>query len=289
MSTMIDVLNSNLWLTLIFVALLGLVVGSFLNVVIYRYPIILKREWKQECHEFLNLPAEENVEPFNLIKPRSRCPQCHAPIKAWHNIPVLTYLILGGKCANCKKSISPIYPFVEILCAALTVLVFWHFGLTEKAVVATMFTWGLIVLSFIDINEQILPDTIVYILLWLGLLSSVFFMFANPNQAILGAIMGYLLLWAIAHVFKFIRKVDGMGHGDFKMLAMLGAWMGVYNILNIVIFATIAALIVGSIMMLNKKLTRQQPLSFGPFLAIGGWVTLMYGPSLLALIQKAVR
>lgn len=289
MSTIITVLNNNLWLTLIFIALLGLIIGSFLNVVIYRYPVMLKREWKQECHEFLNMPAEENIEPFNLIKPRSRCPQCSAPIKAWHNIPVIAYLILGGKCASCKKSISLVYPFVEILCAVLTVLIFWHFGLTEKAVVSVVFTWGLIVLSFIDINEQILPDTIVYILLWLGLLSSVFFMFANPNQAILGAIMGYLLLWAIANVFKFIRKVDGMGHGDFKMLAMLGAWVGVYNILNIVILATVAALIVGGIMMLSKKLTRQQPLSFGPFLAIGGWVTLMYGPSVLTLIQKAVR
>lgn len=259
------------------------VIGSFLNVIIFRYPVLLNKKNHKECLEFLNILPQLPSNAFNLAHPRSHCTYCKNAISPRHNIPILSYFILKKKCKQCKKSISPIYPLVEIISALAPILILLHFGITMKSLFAIIFTWGMLVLSFIDIREKILPDIFTYSLLWLGLLLSLFSFFTIPYLAILGATIGYLTLWFIAKFFKLIRKIDGMGHGDFKMLAMLGAWVGVNNLLNIILIAAILALAVGVILILRKKMISTQPIPFGPFLAISGWLTLMYGSFFIRL------
>jgi len=279
-------LQMHLGLTLTLAAIIGLVIGSFLNVVISRYPKMLKQMWKAECEEFLNLPPAKKPPKFNLIKPRSHCTKCKKPIKAWHNIPVFSYLFLRGKCANCKAEISPIYPIVELLGAAIVVIIVCRFGVTWKAFSAVIFSWGLITLSFIDFKEQFLPDNITISLLWLGLFVNCYDFFTTPEYAIFGAIVGYAILWAVAKLFKAIRNKDGMGYGDFKMLAMLSAWLGIGMLLNILLISVTVAVIVSMILLAFKKIAKKNPIPFGPFLAFGGFVTLIYGPFLVDLIAK---
>lgn len=281
-------LQLHIILSAILAAILGLVIGSFLNVVIYRYPKMLKQMWKAECQEFLNQPPSRKPPRFNLIKPRSRCTKCKKTLKSWHNIPLFSYLYLRGKCAYCKTRISPMYPVVETLTAALSVITILRFGVSWVGLAALFFTWSLVALSFIDFKEKILPDTITITMLWLGLFANSFDLFTTPVNAILGALVGYTILWSIAKLFKFIRKIDGMGHGDFKMLAMLGAWLGIGMLLNTLLTAVLIALIISMILLAFKKISKKYPIPFGPYLAFGGFVTLIYGPMLSNLITRMV-
>lgn len=268
------------------IAILGLVVGSFLNVVIVRYPEMLRRHWRKDCLEFLEQPAEPEKTAFNLIIPRSQCPHCQHTLAIWHNIPLLSYCWLRGRCAYCQHSLSLLYPIVELLCALTTVAVFLHFGLTLQGIAACLLTWGLIALAGIDWRIQILPDTLTLSLLWLGLLFNLLHLFAPLSAAVCGAVVGYVFLWVIMQLFKWIRKKQGMGHGDFKMMAMFGAWLGVLPLLNIILVAVLISLMVNLILLGLKKISYNHPLPFGPSLAIGGWLTLVYGATVTNWISQ---
>lgn len=274
-------LQSNLYVPLIIAGILGLIIGSFLNVVIIRYPIMLQAKWRRECQHYLKLPVEEIKKRYNLLIPRSHCPHCKTPIKWRHNIPIISYFILLGRCASCKKKISPIYTMVEILTCVLTILTVSHFLITWEMLAALLMTWALIVLCFVDLRTQLLPDTITLTMLWLGLLLSLFNVFVSPYQAVLGAILGYGILWIAAWLYKIIRRKEGMGHGDLKMLGMLGAWFGAPMVLNVLIMAIILALIASFFLLSLRKITTKKPIPFGPFIAIAGWVSMMNGPTLL--------
>lgn len=283
-----------MYLVLIFVFIIGLIIGSFLNVFILRYPKMLKKQWRQDCIEFLELPEKEikeekKAKKFNLFSPRSHCPHCHNPIKPWHNIPLISYILLRGRCAYCQKKISMIYPLVEAITAIASVFVISKFGLTWKGGMALIFTWGLIGLSFIDYKEQLLPDDPTLALLWLGLLCNVFYLFTYPSFAILGALVAYLFLWLISKVFYLVRQKEGMGYGDFKMFAMLGAWLGLGLLLNILLISVIVALITSLILLITKRIHKAKPIPFGPFLAFGGWVTLMYGSFFVTPITNLIK
>jgi len=268
----------------ILVAIFGLIIGSFLSVVVCRLPAMLDVRWRNECHEFLNQPPEEAGELFNLALPRSHCPQCKSTIAWWQNIPLLSFILLKGKCAHCQNKIPYFYPLLELSCAALSIWVIAHFGLNAQGLMGLIITYGLIALSLIDWKTQLLPDEITLPFLWLGLLLSLFYVFVTPEQAILGAIMGYGILWIITNLYKLIRKKDGMGYGDLKLLAMIGAWVGPVSVMNILILGSFLGLIVAVILLIMKKTTTKKPLAFGPYLAISGWLTLLYGPFLLRWI-----
>jgi len=257
-------------------ALLGLCIGSFLNVVIHRLPLMLEAQWQKDAHDTLQQPYT-TPPSFNLATPRSRCPHCQAPIYAKHNIPLLSYFLLKGKCAACQQPISIQYPLIELITTLFTLFVVWQFGISWQCLYALMLTWSLIALAAIDWRVKLLPDQIVLPLLWLGLLINCFGVFTTPIDAIFGAALGYSVLWLIATAFLKLRKKEGMGYGDFKLLAMLGAWFGTYALLNIVLIAAITALIIMSIATFLKKHQAQHTFAFGPYLAIAGWLTLMYG------------
>jgi leader peptidase (prepilin peptidase)/N-methyltransferase len=273
---------------------LGLVVGSFLNVVIYRLPVMLDRQWRADCAELnparspLSDAADAHAEPFNLVVPRSTCPACRAPIKALHNIPLLSYLALRGRCANCRARISARYPAVEALCGALSALVAWHFGYQPGAGCALLITWFLIALTFIDLDHQLLPDCLTLPLLWLGLLASLtgwaspaHSLPVDPVNAITGAVLGYLSLWAVYHAFRLLTGKEGMGYGDFKLLSALGAWLGARMLLPIVLLAALVGALVGIALILTRRHRRGAPMPFGPFLAAAGWLALMWGPQIV--------
>lgn len=271
---------------LILAALLGLIIGSFLNVVIVRYPQMLMREWRTECLEFLKLPPEPSGPSFNLLWPRSHCPHCQHRLSLLHNIPVISFVWLRGRCAYCRQSISWQYPIVETITALATALVFAKFGWSYSTLGFWILSWGLIILAGIDWQIKILPDTITLSLLWLGLIFNLIFKWTPIELAIIGAILGYLVLWTLTAVFKLVRKKQGMGHGDFKMLAMFGAWLGVAPLINILLLAVLLSLFVNLILLALKKIRHDQPLPFGPYLAIGGWITVMInGHGLQEVIQ----
>lgn len=258
---------------------LGAVIGSFLNVVIYRLPIMLKNRYQTECASYLNIKSAKRRSSFNLATPRSHCPQCKIKISWWQNMPIISYLLLKGKCSGCQSPISWHYPVVEMLAAMTTLLVFIKFGLDPKLVPVLILTWTLIVATFIDIKHQILPDDLTIPLIWLGLLLNVNYTFTSPHNAIIGASSGYIFLWLVAKVFKLIRKIDGMGHGDFKLLAVFGGWLG-WQSLSFVLFAASAAgLLIGIPLVLCKKHRLNKPMPFGPFLAAAGWLVILSEPS----------
>ncbi len=273
-------LQQHFLFTLITTGVLGLIIGSFLNVVIVRYPQLLERAWRVECQQFLALPVDSFTHRFNLAWPGSHCPECKHALRLWENIPIISFLLLGGKCSQCKTKISWRYPIVELLTAILSIWVLSHFGITLATLPALLLTWGLIALSFIDLEKQILPDTLIYILLWLGLLLSLLNLFTPSFSAITGAVFGYLLIWATGWVYKLIRKREGMGLGDAKLLALFGAWLGVDSILNIIIVAVVLALLVALPLLLTKRIQHDKPIPFGPFIAIAGFLSLLYGPTL---------
>jgi len=269
----------SVYLACVFV--LGLCVGSFLNVVIYRLPVMMQSEWRSDCLEFLEQTPEPATERFNLIVPRSRCGVCGHAISAIENIPVLSYLVLRGKCAECKTPISIQYPMVELFTALVSVVVAWHFGVSLQALAALILTWCLIAASGIDIGHRLLPDNITLPLLWLGILLGLFNVFIDLETSVIGAIAGYLSLWTIFVGYKLITGKEGMGHGDFKLLAMLGAWTGWKMLFVIVLTSSLVGTVVGITMILLKKTDRATQIPFGPYLAGAGWLTLLWGPQLL--------
>lgn len=268
-------------LPLILIGTLGLAVGSFLNVVIYRLPLMLQRAWRNDCRQFLELPTEsDEAEPFNLVLPNSFCPVCRNSIRPHHNIPLLSYLFLRGRCAHCGARISPRYPVTEILTAAVSVAVIWMLGWSVEGALGLLLSWILIVLSFIDWEHQLLPDIITLPGLWLGLLASLGNWFSDPASSILGASLGYGTLWIVYQLFRLIAGKHAMGYGDFKLLAMLGAWLGWSLIPMIVLVSSTVGAAIGIAMIAFRGHKREQPIPFGPYLAFAGWIALMWGPQL---------
>ncbi len=261
--------------------LLGLVVGSFLNVVILRTPAMLMRRWQQDCQEFSGQPPAAAAEPFNLITPRSRCPHCGHAITALENIPVLSYLWLRGRCIACKHPIGLRYPFVELLSAILSGVTAWHFGFGLAALAAMVLTWLLIALTFIDIDHHLLPDVMVLPFLWAGLLLNVFGTFATLPSAVIGAAAGYLSLWLVFHLFRLVTGKEGMGYGDFKLLALFGGWLGWQYLLLVVLLSSLLGAVIGIGLIVFQGRDRAQPLPFGPYLALAGWVALLWGNELI--------
>jgi leader peptidase (prepilin peptidase)/N-methyltransferase len=277
--------------------LLGLMIGSFLNVVIYRLPIMLGRDWRAQAAEFLpsvgnavtTTSAVETVpERFTLSTPRSACPVCKAPIKAWQNIPIVSWLLLRGRCASCKTKISMRYPLVELATGLLSAWVAWHFGFGAPAACGLLVTWCLIALTGIDIDHQLLPDGITLPLLWAGLLAAVFVgqiagspIPVSAHDAIIGAVSGYVSLWLVFHTFRLITGKEGMGYGDFKLFAALGAWLG-WKLLPLVILLSAATgALLGILMIVLRGRDRSAPMPFGPYLAAAGWLAMLYGDELV--------
>ena len=275
----------------------ALLIGSFINVVIYRLPLMMQREWRDQCKELQDtLPDDLPEGPFNLVVPRSSCPACGKQITAWQNIPVLSYLLLGAQCANCEAPISVRYPLVEFLTAVLAAICAWHFGFGWEALMAIALTFTLVAISLIDIDHQIIPDSIVIPLVWAGLLMSLFHplagadtLFVAPQEAIVGALAGYLSLWSVYQLFKLVTGKEGMGYGDFKLLAALGAWLGWQMLPIVILLSAVVGATVGIAMIVFRGRDRQLPIPFGPYLAAAGWVTMLYGESIWnAYLEKSL-
>jgi leader peptidase (prepilin peptidase)/N-methyltransferase len=263
----------------IVLGIIGLLVGSFLNVVIHRLPIMLYQEWQQQCQSLLNSsPPASAPETLNLAWPLSRCPQCKKLIRPWHNIPILSYLILRGRCHDCGYKIAWRYPLVEFLSCLMGLIVLYHFGLSWQMVGALIFSWGLLALIFIDLEHQLLPDQITLSLLWLGLILSLGNVFITPAPAILGVVIGYSSLWLIGWAFHKIRGLEGIGHGDFKLLAMLGAWLGWQILPSVALIASFAGVCGCLALLFSGKIERKTPIAFGPYLAIAGWLAFLFAP-----------
>ena len=270
--------------------LLALLVGSFLNVVIYRLPIMMERSWREQCKELSETPAVDIPEGrFDLLAPRSRCPSCGQGITALQNIPVLSYLILGGKCAGCGTRISVRYPVIEFLTALLSGVVAWRFGFGWEAAAAIGMTWTLVAISVIDIDHQYIYDNMVLPLVWTGVLLSLFHpldgaekLFIAPKTAIAGAIAGYLSLWRVYHLFRIVTGKEGMGYGDFKLLSALGAWLGWQMLPLIILLSAVVGAITGIMMIVFKRHERSVPIPFGPYLAAAGWIAMLWGSEIIA-------
>jgi leader peptidase (prepilin peptidase)/N-methyltransferase len=276
-----DIFQENPLIFIGIVLIIGLNVGSFLNVVIYRLPVMMQSNWRRECHEYLKLPVTENdKQNFNLMFPGSHCPNCQTPIKAYQNIPLISYLLLKGKCKYCGVHIPLRYPFIEVLTGLMSALVASHFGYTPAAFFALILTWCLIALSFIDLDHQLLPDSITLPLLWLGLLLSIFNLFTDSHDSIIGAIAGYLSLWSVYQLFKLLTGKEGMGFGDFKLLAMLGAWLGWQLLPLIILLSSLLGAIIGITMIITTKRDALKPMPFGQYLALAGWIALFWGEKL---------
>jgi leader peptidase (prepilin peptidase)/N-methyltransferase len=287
---LVDALKSIPWLFTACVFVLSLLVGSFLNVVIHRLPIMLDRQWREHARETLGADAEFATVPqrYNLVVPRSRCPACGTEITALQNVPVVSWLLLGGKCASCRVPISPRYPIVELVTAVLSAAVAWRFGWHWQTLAALVFTWALVALTVIDLDHQILPDIITLPLMWLGLLLSLAWHagIAAPApvdsaSAIVGAAAGYLSLWLVYWAFKLITGKEGMGYGDFKLFGAFGAWMGWQMLPLIILIGAFAGAVVGIALIAFRGRDRNIPMPFGPFLATAGWIALMCGPQLV--------
>jgi leader peptidase (prepilin peptidase)/N-methyltransferase len=260
-----------------FVAVLGTLVGSFLNVVILRLPRMMEAEWKRECRIALELSPEPETPRLSLAYPPSQCPACGASIRAWQNIPILSWLWQRGRCAACKSPISLQYPLVEAASGFLSALCAAHFGPSLMLPASLVFTWILLALAVIDLNTQLLPDDLTLPLLWLGLLLSLCGIFATPAAAIIGAAAGYLSLWTVYHVFRLLTGKEGMGYGDFKLLAALGAWMGWVALPGIILLSSLVGALVGITLIIVRRQDRSVPIPFGPYLAAAGWIMLLWG------------
>ena len=266
---------------LLAVFVVGLVMGSFVNVVIHRLPLQLQSAWRRESLDFLGMAPEPDAPRLNLAFPASHCPHCQAPIKPWHNIPVLSYLLLRGKCHQCKAPISAQSPLVELATALLVVVAISHFGLTAQGALAALFGVALVALTGIDFRHQLLPDIITLPLLWLGLLANSGGLFTDLNSAVIGAVAGYLALWLVFWGFKLLTGKEGMGHGDFKLLAALGAWVGWQQLPLIVLLSSAVGAIVGVAAIAFARRDRQIPMAFGPYLAVAGWIALFWGEAII--------
>ncbi|NCT56840.1 MAG: prepilin peptidase [Legionella sp.] len=264
--------------------LLTLLVGSFLNVVIYRLPRMLEHTWKNECRALLNptYSIPSNTPKFNLCFPRSTCPSCDQVIPAWHNIPILSFIILRGRCCFCKQPISWQYPWVELTCLVLSVFAAYHMGFLLILIYSLVFIWILICMTVIDLKHQILPDSLTLGLLWLGLLANLHGLITPLPDAVLGAACGYIILWLVMKIFYCITGKIGMGHGDFKLLAALGAWFGWIKLPLILLIASLFGAVVGMIYLKTTHQSKETPIPFGPFLCFSGIITLFWGEMILA-------
>lgn len=259
--------------------LLGAIIGSFLNVVIYRLPLILRSEWSNEAKLFLGM-APDATNSLSLSTPRSRCPDCGTQLKAIHNIPVLSYCFLRGRCNNCNSLISIQYPLIELLSAFLTAYILISYGLSDKALFCLIFTYSLIALAVIDMREQILPDQITLPLLWLGLILSLVGYWTNSFDAIIGASIGYMSLWSVMKIFKLITGKEGMGYGDFKLNAAIGAWLGWQMVPMVILLSSFLGAVIGLFAIVFLGHDRRSPFAFGPYLCLAGWVTMQWGDQL---------
>ena len=309
--TLLELLRTHPWLLIAITAIFSLLIGSFLNVAIFRLPVMLQRGWRSDCREFLKLDASSAAEkksqgensqpkapsepdqsdppatadadkPFNLWGPASHCPHCQHPISALENIPLVSYVALRGRCSDCGTPISLRYPLIELLTAVLSVAVIVHFGATLQGIAALFLTWLLITLSFIDIDHQLLPDNLTLPWLWVGLALSLFGVFSVPTDSIIGALAGYLSLWAVYQLFKLATGKEGMGYGDFKLLALFGAWLGWQALPVIILLSSVVGTVIGGGMMLIRGQDRSIPIPFGPYLAVAGWVALLWGDRIIA-------
>lgn len=263
------------------IAIFSLLIGSLLNVFIYRLPLMLHQEWNSQCRAHLKLEEIATEPPINLFFPRSFCPQCKSLVKAWQNIPIISYCFLRGRCAHCKTPISIQYPLVEFLSMALSLFAAWHFGFNLQLIYSLLFIWVLLVLCFIDLKHQILPDSLTLSLLWIGLVANSKGIFTDLNSAVYGAIFGYLSLWLFVKLFYLITGKIGMGHGDFKLFAAFGAWLGWTQLPLIIFFSSIVGVIIGSIYLKCAKQSHDTPIPFGPYLCLAGLISLMYGNTII--------
>ena len=280
--SLVDGLSQSPGFLLLAVTLLSLCVGSFLNVVIARLPVMMEREWRRECRVLLELEPGQDEAPLSLVRPASRCPKCQAAIKPWHNLPVVGWLWLRGRCAACGAPISFQYPLVEAVTGLLGGYCAWRFGWGAALLPALLLTWALVALTVIDLRTQLLPDSITLPLLWLGLLLSLGGIFARPAASIAGAAAGYLSLWSIYHLFRLATGKEGMGYGDFKLLAALGAWFGWQALPLIILASSVVGAIVGIGLIVFRGHDRATPIPFGPYLATAGWIVLIGGAELNA-------
>ena len=260
---------------------LGLIVGSFLNVVILRLPARMEYFWKRDAREMLEMTAEDEAAPPDIVRKGSHCPHCKHSLAAWDNIPLLSWLVLRGRCRYCKTPLSVQYPLVELLCGVASAIVVWHFGVTWQAAAGLLFTWFLVAAGGIDFRTQLLPDSLTLPLLWLGLLISLVPIFVDTREAVIGAAIGYLSLWSVYWLFKLATGKEGMGFGDFKLFAVAGAWMGYAALLPVIIIAALSGAIIGTVMLRTRGQDRSVPFAFGPFLAIAMWIWLVAGDPIL--------
>ena len=270
-------LSPTVWIIL--AGVLGLLVGSFLNVVILRLPLRLQAGWMRESREILGLepPSADHALPPGIVREPSHCPHCKHPLALRDNVPLLGWLLLRGRCRYCKAPISIQYPLVELLSGVLSALVIWHFGANISGLAGLAFTWALLALAGIDFRTQLLPDQITLPLLWVGLLLSLWPVFVTPGQAVIGAAVGYLSLWSVYWAFKLLTGKEGMGYGDFKLLAVMGAWLGPLALLGVILLSSLVGAIVGGGLIALRRHQREVPMPFGPFIAMAGWIWFMAG------------
>jgi len=261
----------------------GLSIGSFLNVVVHRLPIMLKQEWQSEARLLLDVqvPDKQESKRYNLVTPRSACPACGQPISAIHNIPLISYLLLKGRCASCQARIALRYPLLELVTGVATVTVISVLGPTMQGMLACLLTYSLIALSQIDFETKLLPDDITLPILWLGLIANMYDTFTDLQSAVIGAVLGYLALWTVYQGFRVITGKEGMGFGDFKLLALLGAWLGWQALTFIILMSSIIGTLVGITLILLGR-DRNDAIPFGPYLAGAGWISLLWGDILLS-------
>ena len=286
-------LDQSPWLFIALSFIFAATIGSFLNVVIHRFPVMMKREWQQECNQYLqeyheeivnkigidqlNKPIDAFPEKYNLVVPGSACPKCKTSIKPWHNLPLLGWLMLKGKCAACHAPISSRYPIIEFTTGLLIATLAWHFGPSWQFVFASILTFVLVALTGIDLDEMLLPDQMTLPLLWLGLIINLNHTFTSPTDAIIGAAAGYLSLWSIFWLFKILTGKEGMGYGDFKLLAVFGAWLGWQMLPLVLLLSSLVGAVVGITMIISKRLKQGNPIPFGPYIAAAGWIALIWG------------
>ncbi|MBD9485399.1 prepilin peptidase [Pseudomonas sp. PDM14] len=268
----------------------GLLIGSFVNVVVYRLPVMMQRDWKIQAREILEIdPDKADQDPFNLAFPNSRCPHCEHEIRPWENIPILSWLALRGKCSSCKSPISKRYPLVELACGLLSAYVAFHFGFGWQTAGMLVLTWGLLAMSLIDADHQLLPDSLVLPLLWLGLIVNNYGLFTDLQSALWGAFAGYLSLWSVYWVFKLLTGKEGMGYGDFKLLAMLGAWGGWQILPLTILLSSLVGAVLGVIMLRMRNAETSTPIPFGPYLAVAGWIALLWGDQITGAYLQFAR
>lgn len=281
-SPLVQVFEQSLFTFYSVVVVLSLAVGSFLNVVIYRLPKMMELAWQQDYQQYFDQNADQTKTRFNLALPRSHCPKCQHPLSAMDNIPLFSWLLLKAKCRYCKAPISARYPSIEAFTALLSLLVAMHFGVTEQTLIYVVVTWCLIALSFIDIDKMLLPDQITQPLLWFALLLSVTGWTVSPTDALIGAAAGYLSLWSVFWLFKLVTGKEGMGYGDFKLLAIFGALLGWQLLPLIILFSSVVGAVLGSLMLLLQGKGKATPIPFGPYIAAAGWIAMLWGKDITA-------